>query len=527
MKILAAQEMRAVDQRTSSEAGISGFQLMENAGSAFVECMNVHLPGMKPQRVAVLCGKGNNGGDGFVIARKLAAAGWQVVCILLADAAAVRGDAGAHLRRWQESGGQIRVATTAEEWAALFQEQVLSCTVVVDALLGTGTAGPVEGLLAAVIPDVNKLRPRATIFSVDVPSGLPADGPIGDWPAVRADFTTTFTAPKVGLVEEKNTEFSGRLLVAQIGSPAALVEEASATSLRWSEPAEFRQFLCRRAPPTSKGTYGHALIVAGSVGKAGAGALAGIGALRAGAGLVTVATAETALPTVAGYFPELMTEPLASTESGTVSMKCLEYGRFEKLLDGKNVLALGPGVTTQPETKSFVRTVVRECKTPLVLDADGLNAFAGAADALKERATQHLVLTPHPGEMARLLGKTTEEVQAHRAELARACAARWRCHLILKGHRTVIAAPDGAAFINSTGNPGMATGGSGDVLTGILAGLTAQFGTQEWLPLLAFGVFLHGLAGDLAAARHGEPSLIASDLVAELGAALEQLRRRP
>jgi NAD(P)H-hydrate epimerase len=222
-----------------------------------------------------------------------------------------------------------------------------------------------------------------------------------------------------------------------------------------------------------------------------------------------------------------MTEPLASTESGTVSMKCLEYGRFEKLLDGKNVLALGPGVTTQPETKSFVRTVVRECKTPLVLDADGLNAFAGAADALKERATQHLVLTPHPGEMARLLGKTTEEVQAHRAELARACAARWRCHLILKGHRTVIAAPDGAAFINSTGNPGMATGGSGDVLTGILAGLTAQFGTQEWLPLLAFGVFLHGLAGDLAAARHGEPSLIASDLVAELGAALEQLRRRP
>lgn len=522
MKILTASEMREVDLRTMSEAGISGVQLMENAGTAFVQSMKVHVPGIKQQRVAVLCGKGNNGGDGFVISRKLAEQGWNVTCILAAALGAVRGDAASHLQRWQESGGRCFTVTTADEWKSVLDKEVSHCHVVIDALLGTGISGPIEGLLAIMIADVNGLRETCTVFSVDVPSGVPSDGPIGTWSAVRAHFTTTFTAPKMGLVTPENAEYAGRLLVAPIGSPAALLDSASASSWRWSEEAEFACFLGTRNPNTHKGSYGHALFVAGSRGKAGAAALAGISALRAGAGLVTVATPEGTLPTVASFYPEIMTEPLAATDADTVSLRCLEYGRFQQMFEGKHVLAMGPGLSTHPETRSVVRTLAAECPLPMVLDADALNAFAGAGDDLKKRASAQVVITPHPGEMARLMSTTSENVQSHRIDLARECAARWNVHVVLKGHRTVIASPDGPAFVNSTGNPGMATGGSGDVLTGILAGLTAQHGTTDWLRLLAFGVYLHGLAGDLAALRGGEKGLIATDIVAELGSALRQ-----
>lgn len=519
MRILTAAQMREVDRLTAERCGISPGQLIENAGAAFVQSMAAHARGLVPQAVAVLCGKGNNGGDGFVIARMLRDAGWAARVVLFANTNAVRGEAAAHLKCWQETGGELAVVNTPEEWRVVHDAHVSRCGVLIDALLGTGTTGPVEGLFAGVVTDVNRLRERALIFSVDIPSGVPADGPIGNWPAVRAHFTTTFTAPKIGLVAEANAEFVGRLRVASIGSPAELIEGVSASQTRWSEPAEFSAFLRPREADSHKGSYGHVLLVAGSKGKAGAAALAGISALRTGAGLVTVATPENALPTVASFYPELMTEPLAETETGSVSLRALEYGRFRELCEGKSVVAMGPGLSTQPETQEFVRTVVAECTLPLLLDADALNAFAGRAEELKSRASSHVAITPHPGEMARLLGCSAADAQLRRMEIAQECAARWNVHVVLKGHRTVMASPDGALFVNSTGNPGMATGGSGDALTGVLAGLTGQHGTADWARLLAFGVYLHGTAGDRAAARHGEAALVATDIVEELGGA--------
>ncbi|MGC2089417.1 MAG: NAD(P)H-hydrate dehydratase, partial [Candidatus Acidiferrales bacterium] len=270
--------------------------------------------------------------------------------------------------------------------------------------------------------------------------------------------------------------------------------------------------------------YGHALIVAGSVGKAGAAAMSSQGALRAGAGLVTVATPEPVLATVAGFAPEIMTEPLHATAAGTIARDVFDSGGFAKILRGKNVLAMGPGLTTQEETKQFVRAVITsKLSVPVILDADGLNAFDGSAEGL--RGSGMLAITPHPGEMGRLLGCTPKDVQARRVEIAVSAAANWNAFVILKGNWTVIAAPDGRAWINSTGNPGMSSGGTGDVLTGMLAGLTAQFGAgKNWAETLALGVYLHGLAGDLAAEEFGEAPLVASDLIRNIAHAFTQLR---
>jgi len=268
-----------------------------------------------------------------------------------------------------------------------------------------------------------------------------------------------------------------------------------------------------RDPVANKGTYGHALIVAGSLGKSGAAVLAARSTLRSGAGLVTVATPQDVLPIVAAGLPEMMTVPLGSTDAGTASLRNLDYGKFAEMLQGKSVLAIGPGLSMQHETQQFIRSVVAQTELPIILDADGLNAFAGMADMLNERHAAAMVLTPHPGEMARLLGITVKEVQARRLDVALKAAGRWRAHVILKGFHTILATPSGYAYVNTTGNPGMATGGTGDALTGILAGLTAQFGVEDWARVLSLGVYLHGLAGDIAASRVGEAPLIASDLI--------------
>jgi NAD(P)H-hydrate epimerase len=278
-----------------------------------------------------------------------------------------------------------------------------------------------------------------------------------------------------------------------------------------------------RARESNKGTYGHALIVAGSLGKSGAAVLSSRGALRAGAGLVTVATASETLPIVAAGMPEIMTVPLVSTDAGSIGLHALDYGRFAEVAAKKSVIAVGPGLSTQPETRDFVHTVVERSELPVILDADGLNAYDGCADRLNDRKTAALTITPHPGEMARLLGRTIPEIQARRLETALEAANRWRAIVVLKGSHTIVAAPDGRAFVNTTGNPGMATAGTGDALTGILAGLTAQFGIEDWLRVVGLGVYLHGLAGDIAASRVGEIPLVASDLLDALPAAFRQL----
>jgi NAD(P)H-hydrate epimerase len=519
MKVLTAAQMREIDRRASAEFGVAGLTLMENAGARVVETMVETHSGLRDGVVAVLCGKGNNGGDGLVVARLLREHGVTVDVFLCADPAAVKGDAATNLKRWRDAGGELRIVKTEADWRRE-SGALAKAGVIVDALLGTGLTGPVEGILRTVIEDLNALPHAPRVFAVDIPSGLSSDRADSPGPAIHAHHTVALAAPKVGEVFPANQDSVGRLTVADIGIPAKLIEETSDSKIRWLEPGEFCALPLERKRSAHKGSYGHVLLAAGSRGKTGAAVLAARGALRVGAGLVTVATAKSVLPIVAAGMPELMTHALPETDAQSISMASFDYGAFAALWQGKNVLALGPGLSTHDETQRFVRATVRDCPLPIILDADGLNAFAGRAGELRDRQSALLAVTPHPGEMARLLGCTAAEVQARRLKVAQKSAADWNAIVVLKGQGTLVAAPDGTTFVNSTGNPGMAKGGTGDVLTGILAGLTAQFGTADWARVLGLGVYLHGLAGDLASAELGEHGLLASDLAERLPAAL-------
>lgn len=514
MKILTAAEMREVDRLTTERYGVPSRTLMENAGKSVAGFIASRFPDFKHRPIIVLCGKGNNGGDGFVAARHLLKMGADVQAYLVADPREVKGDAAANLNRWKKAGGKLRVVRTSSDFKKS-APQSWQGLIIVDALLGTGARGEVTGPLRKIIEDVN--FKADCVVAVDIPSGLDADtGSVGGT-AIVAQHTITFTVPKPGLFIGDGPRHAGEVIVREIGSPRDLVWEVGKGNLHWSEASSFVIYSLPRAPEGHKGDYGHALIVAGAVGKSGAAVLASWAALRAGAGLVTVATPEPVLPIVAAHTPEVMTEPLAATRAGTVSERALEGGLFDSLLKGKRALAIGPGLTTQDETQSFVRTVVKtQSSVPIVLDADGLNAFAGRAAELRDRKGL-LAVTPHPGEMSRLTGRTTAEIQSNRIEIALKAAADWNAIVVLKGHHTIIAAPDGFAYINSTGNPGMGTGGTGDVLTGMLAGLVAQYGrglnTAGYAQLISFGVYLHGLAGDIAYADHAGAPLMASDLI--------------
>jgi hydroxyethylthiazole kinase-like uncharacterized protein yjeF len=519
VKVLTAAQMREADRLTTERYAIPGLQLMENAGAAVAGFLHGKCSALAERKIVLLCGKGNNGGDGFVTARFLKESGCTPEVILFANPGDVEGDAAENLKRWQQGLGELRVVTSRPEWESA-RATLAVADVIVDALLGTGLRGPVEGLLGGVIEDVNAARGKITgrsgkmlVVAVDMPSGLASDAQDLGGPVLAADVTVTFTAPKLGQLVLPRSSCCGELVVATIGTPPDLLESDPHLKIHWIEPGEFRSLPLARNPDTNKGTYGHALIVAGSLGKSGAAVLAARGALRSGAGLATAATPEVVLPVVAAGMPELMTVPLASTEAGTVSFRNFDYGRFAEIACGKSVMAIGPGLSTHDETQQFIRALVAETELPIILDADGLNAFAGMADHLNQRRAPAMAITPHPGEMARLLGITAKEVQARRLEVALEAAGRWRANVILKGFHTILATPSGHAYINTNGNPGMATGGTGDVLTGILAGLTAQFGIEDWPRVLSLGIYLHGLAGDIAASRVGEAPLIASDLV--------------
>ena len=516
MRVLTAAQMREADRLTTERYGIPGIELMENAGTAVAEFLLEKFPELHRGKILVLCGKGNNGGDGMVIARKLKDSGCAAVVFLFANPGSVEGDAAINLKRWQQGLGELYVVTSDAEWEST-RAALDEADLIVDALLGTGLRGRVEGLLGKVIEDLNaaraKRRGKTVVVAVDMPSGLASDSQDFGGPVVAADYTVTLTAPKLGQLVLSNSASCGVLVVKDIGTPPELLESDPHLKIHWIEPEEFRALPLRRDPNANKGTYGHALIVAGSLGKSGAAILAARGTLRSGAGLVTVATPQVVLPIVAAGMPEMMTAPLAATEAGTASLRNLDYGKFTEILRGKTVLAIGPGLSMQSETQQLIRAVVSQAEVPIILDADGLNAYDGMAETLNERRTSALVITPHPGEMARLLNITVKEVQARRLDVALEVAGRWRAYVILKGFHTILATPTGTAYVNTTGNPGMATGGTGDVLTGILAGLTAQFGVEDWARVLSLGVYLHGLAGDIAAARVGQAPLIASDLI--------------
>jgi hydroxyethylthiazole kinase-like uncharacterized protein yjeF len=521
--------MREADRLTTEKHGIPSLQLMDNAGEGVVALLQKKFRDLPKWRICILCGKGNNGGDGFVVARLLKQLGANPTVILFAEREAVRGDAALNMERWRQSGAVLIPIMDIATWEEGIGRSIEAQGIIVDALLGTGLTGPVTGLLAQVIQGVNDLssgaRHRPKVISVDIPSGLPSDGGPAQGPVIRADWTVTFTAPKLGQLLSRDCENVGRLIVHSIGTPQSVIEQlpADGDGLRWLEPGEFQSLPLHRRPDSNKGTFGHALIIAGARGKAGAAALSGWGALRAGAGLVTVGTPEDALPTVASYRPELMTAPLAQTDTGTVSLRNFEYNRFAELAKGKTVLGIGPGLGMNNETQQFVLRVLSECPLPIVLDADGLNALAAAPEPITNRRSSALVLTPHPGEMARLLGITTEKVQADRLAAAHLAAKKYNAFVVLKGFHTIVVSPDGRGFINSTGNPGMATAGTGDVLTGILAGLTAQFGIEHWGRVLGLGVYLHGLAGDIAAERFGEAPMIATDLLDAIPDAYAQI----
>lgn len=530
MKALTAAQMREADRLATERFGMPSIQRMENAGTAIAEFLATEFPDRLGQKVVILCGKGNNGGDGFVVARKLQEKGWNPIVFLFARPDEIKGHAAANLKRWQEMSGELHAVTSTSAWEAA-RPTLAAASLIVDALLGIGLRGAVEGLLAAVIGDLNsipgegeqrRLR-KSRVVAVDIPSGLASDGRDYGGPIVLADYTVSLAAPKVGQLVSPRCHYVGKLLVRDIGIPPELLSGESESKLYWLEPGEFRTLPLGRRANAHKRTFGHALIVSGSVGKSGAAVLAATAALRAGSGLVTVATVRDVLPMVTSARPELMTVPLFSTEEGAISLRNIDSGHFAHLLEGKNVLAAGPGAATHAETQQFIRAMVADCPVPVVLDADGLNAFAGHAAELGRRKSSALALAPHPGEMWRLLGCMNPETQWDRLSVSREAAARFNAHVVLKGYHTIVATPDGRAYVSTTGNPGMATGGSGDVLTGILAGLTAQFGVKNWERVLSLGVYLHGLAGDLAAARVGEPPLIASDVLASLPAAWRQV----
>ena len=520
MKPLTAAEMREVDRLTTERFGVPSSRLMEAAGKSVAEVF-LELYGLRnsdaPRHVCVLCGKGNNGGDGFVVARHLREEAERVDVYLFAQPGDLRGDAAKNLEHWRESGGKITVILDEAAWERVWP-QVASSEVLIDALLGTGIRGSATGLLAQVITDINRLSQNATlanpawIVAVDTPSGLPSNGEPAAGPVLRAHLTVTFTAPKLGQLLSPDAACCGQLVVRGIGSPAALIEQQGQSRLRWLGPEEFAALPLVRAPDAHKGSYGHVLLVAGSLGKTGAAILAGEAALRGGAGLVTIATPEPLLPIVAAAQAELMTEPLPSTASGTVAIEALLLGRFDAAAHGKTVLAVGPGIGTHSETQEFVRAAVLQSELPIVLDADGLNAFVGHADSLAKRKSPHLVVTPHPGEMARLLGVSTAEVQQDRVQSALNAARAWNACVVLKGFHTALASPPGDLFVNTTGNASLAKGGSGDVLTGLLGALIAQFGTQDLLRIAALGVYLHGRAAELLSLPTDLSGVLASEV---------------
>ncbi len=524
MKVLTAAQMREADRISTERYGIPSLLLMENAGTRVVEFLEKEFPDLRRRRIAIFCGKGNNGGDGLVVTRQLRMRGMLPKVVLLGDPNELKGDARSNFEFLAKSGFVPYVVRTLDEWIGL-KPDLLRSSLIIDAILGTGLTGPAEGFYLDVIRDINASFSGATVVAVDIPSGLASDTGERLGEAIRADYTVTFTAPKVGQVFPPNCEQVGRLVVVPIGTPQEALDLDRNLFLHLIAADELKRVSLRRRAAAHKGDFGHALLIAGSRGKTGAAALAGKAALRAGAGLVTVATPAGMLPSVASMVGEMMTEPLPDTESGTISARAAEQSCFAGILEGKSVVAMGPGLSTHRETVSFVHQVVRTVPLPLIVDADGLNAFAGCADRLQERKTPALVLTPHPGEMGRLVGASAREVQGRRIEIARDFAMKHKAYVILKGYRTLVATPAGQVFVNPTGNPGMATGGAGDVLTGLLAGLVAQFGTDRLEEVLCLGVYLHGLAGDLAAAERGETSLIASDITESFPKAVRALER--
>ncbi|MEW6267634.1 MAG: NAD(P)H-hydrate dehydratase [Thermodesulfobacteriota bacterium] len=502
MKFCFTAEMRRLDEKTILECGIPGVVLMENAGRGAAEFCRRRYGDLKGRRVAIVAGRGNNGGDGFVMARVFHGWGARARVFLLGEREQVKGDARINLEAALKMGLEV-IEIQAE--AQLERLDLTGCDLIVDAVFGIGLSSEPKGIHRGAIEAMN--RSGTPVVAVDVPSGLDADTGRSLGLCVRADMTVTFGLPKAGLLLPPGEELAGRLEIVDIGIPPHVLAEADPGKELILED-NLRGLLRPRARDSHKGTYGHALIVAGSTGKTGAAAMAALTAARTGAGLVTLAVPAGLNPILEVKITEAMTEPLPEDEPGFLAAAAAD--RVLELAQDKSVLALGPGLGTKPGAVALVRRLVTEAGPPLVIDADGLNALAGAADLLRQ-ARRETVLTPHPGEMARLAGCSTTDIQNDRLGRASKFAQAYGVILVLKGYRTVVAGPDGRIFLNATGGPHLASGGMGDVLTGLIAGLVSQ-GLSP-LEAARLGVFVHGLAGDRAAAERGPIGLLASDLI--------------
>lgn len=512
MKVVTGKAMRHLDRRAIEEFGVSGLTLMENAGLRCTEAIIKEFGSGTQQRAVIVAGKGNNGGDGYVIARLLKEQGWQVVTFILAQQDEITGDARVNLDLLSElpvlycpeQGGLDRYASTLKE-----------ATVIVDALLGTGLKSEVSRIYAEVIGIIN--NSGKPVVSVDIPSGIDsATGRVLGC-AVKAGSTVTFALAKCGHILYPGAEYTGKLHIVDIGIPAEII--ASAEGHEFLDTAAVRQLLMRRSRNAHKGDAGHCLIIAGSPGKTGAAAMAANSAVRAGAGLVTLAVPARLNPILEVKTTEAMTIPIPDNDCGLFGDEA--FTAILLAIMGKDAVALGPGISLNPEIAMLVRDLVAKISQPLVIDADGLNALAEDPDVLLRKKSTTVILTPHPGEMGRLAALSTDKVECDRIGVAQAFAVKYQIYLILKGARTIIAAPNGAIAINGSGNPGMASGGMGDVLTGVLAALLAQ--GYEPFSACKLGVFIHGYAADLVAAEKGEIGISAVDAQERLPYAIKEL----
>lgn len=509
MKVVTAEEMRRIDKRSIGEYGIPGLVLMENAGREVALFMIERYGPLYGKKVAIISGKGNNGGDGFTLARHLYNRDVNVEVYLLGEAADIKGDAKMNLDILLKAAVPFYQVLTMKD----LERPLKEADILVDAIFGTGLSSPITGLYAEAIEAINSTG--KPVISIDIPSGVSSDTGEILGTAIRSDLTVTLGLPKRGILVFPGASYVGALKVAEIGIPRKVVEEED-IRVHLITKEDIKASLPKRRPDSHKASFGHLLVIAGSIGKTGAAAMTSLSALKVGAGLVTLATPVSLNDILELKSTEVMTLPLPETDDLTLSVYAEDI--LIEVLPKMTAAAIGPGLSTHPETMKLVRYLIGRTENPMVIDADGINALIGHLDILKD-AKAPLILTPHPGEMARLLGKTSKEIQEDRIRIGQSFAIEHKVYLVLKGARTIISDPEGNVFINPTGNPGMATAGTGDVLTGMIGGLIAQ--GIELLTAAKAGVYLHGLAGDIAEEEIGEMGMIAGDIIDRIPRAIK------
>ncbi len=520
-KIVTAAQMREIDRRTIEDRGIPSLILMENAGARIYEYLAQHFSPLSSRRLIVIAGKGNNGGDGLVSARHLTVRTkpLELTVVVVGDPQKFNENAAANYRMLQAVDCNAITVCTRDDWK-LVQPKLISSHIVIDALLGTGLRKPLTGLYEEIIEDINTHCNHCEKIAVDMPTGVPTDSGEPNGKALSASTTITFTTPKISQIFFPNSKQVGKLVVKPIGTAPSMLSADPQLNLALIEPGDFQHLLAARPPSSHKGNFGHVFVIGGTPETPGAAlmtASAATASLRTGAGRVTVATSENTASSLIAHTPELMTLHLPTDKSGQLDSERFTSSCFNLA----TVLALGPGLGVSPGSVELTKRIMLETHQPLVIDADAINCLSKITDWQCDRQ-RPVILTPHPGEMARLTGNTTDEIQANRIEIARNYAAKHGTYLVLKGHRTLIATPEGLVMVNPTGTPAMATAGSGDILTGIIAGLLAQFPHEQTGIVIAAAVYLHGLSAELAASETTELAMLATDTLQFLPAAIQK-----